>query len=95
MVSRDWIERSTRHLTQIGSKEYGYFWWHQPFTVTTPSGKRKIETFLATGNGGQKIFVVPSLELVAVFTGGNYNSVEDTPPKAIMPEVILPQLCKD
>src|SRR6266404_4056981 len=37
-------------------------------------GQRSIDTILATGNGGQKIFIIPSLELVAVFTGSNYNS---------------------
>lgn len=92
LVSREWIERSTQPLTQIGSKAYGYFWWHQTFTVKGANGKRSIDALLATGNGGQKIFIVPSLELVAVFTGGNYNSPADTPPNEIMGNLILPQL---
>jgi CubicO group peptidase (beta-lactamase class C family) len=92
LVSRKWIERSTQPLTAIGSKSYGYFWWHQTFAVKAANGRRNIDTILATGNGGQKIFIVPSLELVAVFTGGNYNSRTDTPPNEIMGDVILPQL---
>lgn len=43
---------------------------------------------MATGSGGQKIFLVPSLDLVAVFTGGAYNA----PPNAVMRNVLLPAL---
>jgi hypothetical protein len=53
-----------------------------------------VDTILATGNGGQKIFIVPSLQLIAVFTGGNYNSDKDTPPNEIMGNVLLPELLK-
>jgi hypothetical protein len=45
----------------------------------------------AQGNGGQKIYVVPELDLVAVFTGGDYNSA-GSPPNRIMASVILPPL---
>ncbi len=47
----------------------------------------------AEGNGGQKIYLVPQHELVAVFTGGGYNA-ESTPPNTIMAKVILPALMK-
>jgi hypothetical protein len=40
---------------------------------------------------GQKIYLVPQYELVAVFTGGAYN-VDGTPPNAIMSKMILPAL---
>lgn len=92
VVSRAWVERSTSPLTQIGSRRYGYLWWRQRFHVDAPGGGTDVDTILASGNGGQKIYVVPALDLVAVFTGGNYNSDEDTPPNAIMGSVILPQL---
>jgi len=94
LISPAWIERSTAPLTQIGSKPYGYFWWHQRFPVITVSSTQTVDTILATGNGGQKIFIVPSLQLIAVFTGGNYNSDKDTPPNEIMGNVILPELLK-
>jgi hypothetical protein len=45
----------------------------------------------AQGNGGQKIYVVPQYDLVAVFTGGAYNA-DGTPPNAIMASAILPRL---
>ena len=94
LISSAWIERSTAPLTQIGSKPYGYFWWHQRFPITTAGSEQTVDTILATGNGGQKIFIVPSLQLVAVFTGGNYNSEKDTPPNDIMGNVLLPALLR-
>jgi hypothetical protein len=35
---------------------------------------RNIESFLAGGNGGQRIYVFPTIDIVVIFTGGNYNS---------------------
>ena len=94
VVSRAWVERSTSPLTRIGSRRYGYLWWRQRFHVEAPGGGRDVDTILASGNGGQKIYVVPALGLVAVFTGGNYNAGEDSPPNAIMASVLLPQLAR-
>ncbi len=94
LVSREWIERSTQPLSKISSKTYGYFWWQQSFNINTGSQTSTVDTWLATGNGGQKLFVAPSLGLVAVFTGGNYNSTTDTPPNEIMANVLLPQLLR-
>jgi hypothetical protein len=48
---------------------------------------------VATGNGGQKIYLVPSLDLVAVFTGGAFNA-DETPPNAVMANVLLPALLR-
>jgi CubicO group peptidase (beta-lactamase class C family) len=92
IVSRDWIERSTRQRARIGSRGYGYLWWWQTFQVGSGAGRREVEALLATGNGGQKIYVIPSLQLVAVFTGGAYNVPQDSAPNAILPEVLLPDL---
>jgi len=38
---------------------------------------------------------VPSLGLMAVFTGGSHNSPVDTPPNEIMGKFIIPQLSRD
>lgn len=94
IIPADWVRQSTKPVTQIGSKTYGYFWWQQSFSVQVKGETRKVDTILATGNGGQKIFIVPSYHLVAVFTGGNYNSERDTPPNEIMPSIVLPAILK-
>lgn len=91
VISAEWVRRSTRRHAEIGDLGYGYYWWIQWLAVPTPAGTRRVDMVVATGNGGQKIFLVPSLDLVAVFTGGAYNA-DDTPPNAIMARVLLPAL---
>lgn len=91
VISADWVRHSTAAHTQIGDQGYGYYWWHQWLGVPTASGTRRVDMVVAQGNGGQKIYLVPSLDLVAVFTGGAYNA-EDTPPNAVMRNVLLPAL---
>jgi len=41
-------------------------------------------------NGGQYIFVIPELELVAVFTRGNYNSKSAQLPFRLLKRYVLP-----
>ncbi|MEL7149031.1 MAG: serine hydrolase, partial [Bacteroidota bacterium] len=65
---------------------YGYLWWNIPFKE---AGKTLVAK-TATGNGGQYIMVIPEMKLVAVFTGGAFNSQEDKLPFAIMKDVIIP-----
>ncbi len=86
IVSEKWIEESTTVKTKITGIDYGYFWWNIPF-------KAKEKVFVsktATGNGGQYIMVIPELKMLAVFTGGAYNSQEDKLPFAIMTDIFLP-----
>lgn len=92
VISREWVERSTAKLSTVGDQEYGYFWWHQYINAVMPGGPRRVDMVLATGNGGQKIYLVPSLDLVVVMTGGNYNA--NSPATAIMANEILPALLK-
>jgi CubicO group peptidase (beta-lactamase class C family) len=91
VISEAWVRRSTAEHARIGDEGYGYFWWHQWFNVRTADGPRRVDMVVAKGNGGQKIFLVPSLDLVAVFTAGAYNA-EDTPPNAVMIDILLPAL---
>jgi CubicO group peptidase (beta-lactamase class C family) len=90
VISREWVERSTARWSRVGDQEYGYFWWHQWVDAATPEGPRRVEMIVATGNGGQKIYLVPSLDLVVVLTGGSYNA--QSPATAIMARELLPPL---
>lgn len=83
-----WVAKSWGKYSQVGSKQYGYLWWHQQFRVNGQT----VEAQMATGNGGQKLYVLPALDAVVVFTGGNYNSVRDTPPNELLPKYVLPAL---
>jgi CubicO group peptidase (beta-lactamase class C family) len=60
---------STDHPSGLGFLQYGYFWWIGPGCA---SHDRR-PWFSAIGNGGERITVIPSLELVIVTTAGLYN----------------------
>ena len=48
---------------------YGYFWWN-----STTNGLGKVMRWFSTvGNGGQKIFIAPKLNLIVEMTAGDYG----------------------
>jgi CubicO group peptidase (beta-lactamase class C family) len=63
LISRGWVEESTRADTRTDpSLEYQYFWW-----VNTPDDKTS--HFSARGKYGQYIYVAPEKDLVIVRLG--------------------------
>lgn len=90
VISSEWVTRSTAKWSTVGDQAYGYFWWHQYVNATTPGGTERVDMVVATGNGGQKILMVPSLDMIVVLTGGNYNT--SSPSNAIMARELLPPL---
>lgn len=91
VISESWVKASTTKQSIVDDTNYGYFWWLPWLAVDTPSGMQRVYLTAAQGNGGQKIYVVPQYDLVAVFTGGAYNQGGSAPNK-IMAKVILPAL---
>jgi CubicO group peptidase (beta-lactamase class C family) len=91
IVSESWVRASLGEHSHVDGVSYGYFWWRHAFDVQTAAGAQQVVVPAAQGNGGQKIFIVPQYDLVAVFTGGDYNA-DSTPPNAIMAKIILPRL---
>jgi len=79
VVPEQWIEDSTRphistHLSLLALTEettgYGYQWW----TGHVNWRGQILDWASAMGNGGQRIFVVPKLDLTIVLTAGDYGS---------------------
>jgi CubicO group peptidase (beta-lactamase class C family) len=93
IISESWVRTSLAEHSHVDNVSYGYFWWRPWLNVETPSGSQHVHLVAAQGNGGQKIYLVPQYDLVAVFTGGGYNA-ESTPPNTIMARIILPRLIK-
>lgn len=93
IISESWVHASLAEHSHVDNVSYGYFWWRPWLNVETPAGSQHVDLIAAQGNGGQKIYLVPQYDLVAVFTGGGYNA-ESTPPNAIMATIILPTLMK-
>ena len=92
VLSARWVAASLAAHSQVDDTDYGYLWWRPWLRVTTPdSVQHRVEFSAAQGNGGQKIYLLPQYDLVAVFTGGAYNS-GGSPPNRIMVREILPRL---
>ena len=89
ILSEKWIDISTRAYVSDDELGYGYYWWLSKYK----GGKHFYETIFASGHGGQRVMVVPELNLVAVFT-----SKPDDNPKGhtrilqIMEKYILPSM---
>ncbi len=86
IVSETWIEDATTPKTKITGIDYGYLWWNIPFQTNNHILTSKV----AAGNGGQYIMTFPTLDMIAIFTGGAYNSQEDKLPFAIVKDIFLP-----
>lgn len=88
VVSSEWLDQSfTPRVRANDELDYGYHWW---------LGKSKADGrpwFGAFGNGGQRLFIVPGLELVVVITAGNYNQPDGWKvPAAVMRKIVVPAL---
>ena len=75
LVSREWIAQSLASQVAISDSDpyadfYGYMW----YTKTEPIGGHSIEVHFASGNGGNKIYIVPSLHMVIAITSSAYNT---------------------
>jgi CubicO group peptidase (beta-lactamase class C family) len=94
VISKEWVEKSATSYAQNkwtnnwgdywGMKGYAYSWWTHQFVK---AGKR-INMYYAAGWGGQYIMVIPDLNTVVVFTGGNY--ITQRPSFEILKKYILP-----
>ena len=70
IVSRKWVDASIAPHPMDASGTDGYNWHLNTIKV----GERSFRQYEASGNGGQFVMVVPELDLVVMFTGGNYGN---------------------
>jgi CubicO group peptidase (beta-lactamase class C family) len=85
IVPADWMASAARaQVTHMG-EGYGYGLWVYP--------ERQPPVFEANGRGGQRISVVPALQLVAVMTGGGFEpgDIGDFIGKAIKADDAIPE----
>jgi len=88
VISENWVKESLVPHTSIENTPYGYLWWHPWLMV---NGSRQDAT-AAKGNGGQRIYLRPDLNMVVVITGGNYNS--ESSADQLLVRYILPPFSK-
>jgi CubicO group peptidase (beta-lactamase class C family) len=72
ILTKDWTEKSLYKHVQIpdvSDQHYGYLFWNQTFVTN----HKTYESFLASGNGGNKIVIFKDLNSVVVITAQAYN----------------------
>jgi CubicO group peptidase (beta-lactamase class C family) len=71
IISEEWVQESTRvHMASDDSPGYGFQWWCGDLQLFGG----EIYTFLASGHGGQRIHVFPSLDLIVVIVSQVFNN---------------------
>jgi CubicO group peptidase (beta-lactamase class C family) len=75
IVPTDWIAAATTPYGSVNddpvcATKYGYFWWLAP--------RCPIPWFAGIGNGGQRIWIEPSLDAVIITTAGLYNNPQQS-----------------
>lgn len=92
IISKKWVQESFKKHTRLQDSrfkdEYGYLWYHNTYIIDGKS----IKSIEARGAGGQFIFVVPELEIVAVITAGNYRNGKTGQSLTMFRDYILPEL---
>ena len=74
VIDSDWIAESLKPRFDISDRDpyasgYGYYWYHQTYPVNEGS----MEVFFASGNGGNKIYVIPDLNMVVSIMSRAYG----------------------
>jgi CubicO group peptidase (beta-lactamase class C family) len=89
VVSQQWIDDAT--APQIGPADriyfYGYQWWLGRSLINL----REISWIAGIGLGGQRLFIVPALDLICVVTAGHYtDAIQNWLPLLIFNRDVLP-----
>jgi CubicO group peptidase (beta-lactamase class C family) len=99
VVPRDWIEAAVApKVAADEARRFGYHWYSGYFSIAPRPDARfrqqRMEPWWgAFGNGGQRLFVLPDLDLTIVTTAGNYSTPDQwVPPIRVVREAILPSL---
>lgn len=86
VVPASWITTSMKPRADVESGlRYGYQWW---LGELLSSGK---SWYAAYGNGGQRLIVLPSLNMIVVVLAGNYNMADQWKmPLKLMSRIVMP-----
>jgi CubicO group peptidase (beta-lactamase class C family) len=97
VVPDSWLEASLRPAVTIDERvRYGLHWYLGEMPVATRSGTRREPWVGAFGNGGQRLIVMPGLELVIAITAGNYDQPgQREMPLALWRDLVLPAVATD
>jgi len=71
IVPEAWVKKSITPKAQINEDiDYGYLWWLTDFKGT----KKSYASYYMSGTGGNKVVVIPALDMVVVITSTNFRA---------------------
>ena len=94
IVPAKWIRRCTTPVVSCDEmRRYGYQWFLLDVAFGKPKGwavGRLERMWMAQGEGGQRLFIVPALQLIIALTSGNYGADDQgVPPTRVLRDVVL------
>jgi hypothetical protein len=94
VVSAQWLERCTSPIVSVDEvRRFGYHWYAADVAFGKPLGwapGRLERTWIAFGEGDQRLFLMPSLKLALAITAGNHGADDQwIPPTRVLREVVL------
>ena len=91
-----WLERCTAPIVSVDElRRYGYQWYVVDIALASRWAGRSASGAHVErpGEGGQRLFVLPELQLVVAITAGNYGADDQwIPPTRVLREVVLASL---
>jgi len=94
IVPAAWLDASfAPHVSADEQRRYGYFWYVGDLQYGKPPNRPLAHWIGAFGYGGQRLFVLPGLDIVIAITAGNYADENQwMPPIRVVREVVLASL---
>jgi CubicO group peptidase (beta-lactamase class C family) len=97
IIPADWLVRcTTPYVSTDEMRRYGYQWFILDVAFGKPRGwapGRLERMWMAQGEGGQRLFIIPALQLVIAITAGNYGHQDQwIPPTRVLRDVVLASL---
>jgi CubicO group peptidase (beta-lactamase class C family) len=91
VVPSDWLDKSFQPYVACDEfRRYGYFWYSGDIQYGSPPNRPIAHWVGAFGYGGQRLFVLPELDIVVAITAGNYADKDQwIPPVRVLREVVL------
>jgi CubicO group peptidase (beta-lactamase class C family) len=87
----EWLAECLRPRASVDEqRRYGYQWYIGDFEYGSREAPRLDRWVGCFGNGGQRLFVMPELDLAVAITAGNYGTPDQwRPPIRVMREAVL------
>ena len=94
VVLAEWFEKSFQPYLAVDEfRRYGYFWYLGDLQYGNPPNRPIAHWIGAFGYGGQRLFVLPELDIAVAITAGNYADKDQwIPPIRVIREVVLPSV---